>query len=350
MKRKILSALLVGIITCSTVACGNNNLNENDNSNIAIGSSKVNLRTAIEDIDMSLGTMVVKGTDNGLYAIGKDTIGEFGIGQEELSDFTLIAKDVETFDFAQNYIDTKGDLYITGMWWGDKTKTEYSKVDSNVYSYCDDFGTYLVALEDGTVSLHMSDGLKYYDEEKIKAFENVTDMLYPFLNFERVGYISTGGDVYILNAEGNFDKLIEGETAQKPYIRNDDIYFFVDDKIYCYGTENGNDEHSLVELDTNVVAFTDGTYTKTDGSIYYATATKGASVLNNLIGLDESDVEEVLYCQLNSATDYRIFIVYKSVDGKLVYSELNMDTFKLDTIEYDYTLEGAQQLYNDMNS
>ena len=350
MKRKILFALLTGLMVISVVACGNNAPSEKSTSNMVIGTSEIDVTTAIRDIDICSGYVVVQGEDNGLYAMGRDTVGEFGIGQEELSDLTLVAKDVETFDFAYNYIDTNGDLYITGTWWGDETKTEFSKVDSDAYSYCDDFGTYLVALKDGSTSVHMNNSLKYFDEAAFQKYKDVNNMLYPFLCFEVTGYVSTEGDVYLLNDNGNFDKLIDGNVAKQPYIRNDDIYFLVDDKLYCYGTGDGECEYALVEIDSNVVSLDDGTYTKSDGSIYYATATKGVSVLNFLIGLDESNVDKVLYCQIYGLTDYGIFIVYKSINGKLVYSTLNSATYKLDTIEYNYTLEGVQQLYRDFSS
>lgn len=284
-----------------------------------------------------------------MYGIGRSSYADFGIETEELSSMTLIAKDVADVAGNIQYIDSNGDWYWSGLWYEGGVKTTFEKIDSDMKAIASNTLAWVGLTTDNKLKFYYNQGnsMSNLNEETVKEFEMVDNVRYPLIGHYCTGYITTDGDVYMKKRKEATERILSGVTKHEPVCDFGKIYLLTDEGgFYSYELEGNNTDNDIVlfEIDSDVVSFSPEAYIKNNGEVYTFDEDKTNLLSSEMFpGADMSNVQEVLYyTSWNS-------VIYTTKDNKIVHAYYN-DVNQCEIKEYDCTLGGVQELFNDYNA
>ena len=345
----------------------NNNSNNNKNNNKAPsnnGSSNNNASTDdITQLYISTNSIAAVDSKKELYVIFSDIYDDeysyFGHKNEEIPAKTLmkVADDVEVLYSPYLYLDSKGNLYNTGIKHQGGVRYDFEIINSNIKSAATAVRVcYVVSSKDnqllvqngftddgycGLTSLHI--------EPTVLTSDNIKEV---FATGHVGGYLNNNGELFIITDNNQLLKVMDNtkDVAVLAYseilaLSNDNVLYQLTPSFgdECYGVCNikiGN----VTTLAEGVSEIGDEYYKVNDGSIYYYDTENYGSFKSNelfnynnttkFIKVNFDDVKEIKYLSY-----YKKKIIYLNNDGKVVLIKYNVDS-----INYKATIESQKVL------
>ena len=283
--KKILFSLL--LILFLVTGCGKK-LDDNKNS----GDTGKKTLGEIKDISIGYDNIVALSENDELYVIGKEGLTSMGLGEDVdyASKPTRVAEDVKRFidGGAIYYINSKNDLYYTGLKLQGGVEQKFSLLKSNVKQVVSNNGlcVFIVDLDNNLYGVvnKFGDGSCALPYNKYSEFTQIaSDVKQTFTLLYSHGYVNNNKELYFINnGEEEYRKIMDNVKEVFDVVYT--LYIWTEDNILYKFNETGE---TIEKISENVVSvsYNDWVYYETsDGNLYYD---------SKLITFD--NVEKMLY-------------------------------------------------------